>query len=98
MSKQKKSEMPVAAATACSAGSMIRCYWSFIEYFPWKKSEFPTYDIWICSDADDARLFRQGWAARCRTLENTLPLGAERMSEAQCSSPSAPGGNPLPNA
>lgn len=29
--------------------------------------------------------------------ENILPLGVERMSEAQCSSPSAPGGNPLPN-
>jgi len=27
----------------------------------------------------------------------TLLLGAERMSEAQCSSPSAPGGNHLPN-
>jgi hypothetical protein len=27
----------------------------------------------------------------------TLPLGVERMSEAQCSSPSAPGGNSLPN-
>lgn len=29
--------------------------------------------------------------------ENILPLGVERMSEAQCSSHSAPGGNPLPN-
>jgi len=27
----------------------------------------------------------------------TLPLGVERMSEAQRSSPSAPGGNPPPN-
>ena len=57
-------------ATACSAGSLLRCYWAFLEYFPWKKSEFPTYDLWICSDADDARIFRQGWAARCRTLES----------------------------
>jgi hypothetical protein len=46
---------------------MLRCYWEFLEYFPWKRSEFPTYDIWICSDADDARIFRQGWAARCRS-------------------------------
>jgi hypothetical protein len=36
----------------------------FLEYFPWKKSEFPSYDCWILSDADDARIFRQGWAAR----------------------------------
>ena len=56
--------------TACSAGSMLRCYWAFIEYFPWKKSDFPNYDLWICSDADDARIFRQGWAARCRSLES----------------------------
>jgi hypothetical protein len=63
------------ARTACSAGSMLRCYWAFIEYYPWKKSEFPTYDLWICSDADDARIFRQGWAARCSTLES-LPNDA----------------------
>jgi hypothetical protein len=42
----------------------------FLEYFPWKKSEFPTYDLWICSDADDARIFRQGKGARCRSLES----------------------------
>src|SRR5690606_37984775 len=56
--------------TAPSDGSMLRCYWAFLEYFPWKKSEFPTYDLWVCSDADDARTFRQGWAARCSALES----------------------------
>lgn len=38
-----------------------------------------------------------GFFVRCEPPK-ILPLGAERMSEAQCSSPSAPGGNPLPNA
>ena len=27
-------------ATACSAGSLLRCYWAFLEYFPWKKIRF----------------------------------------------------------
>jgi hypothetical protein len=39
------------------------------------------------------------WHFRCDKWEpkKTLLLGAERMSEAQRSSPSTPGGNPLPN-
>ena len=56
----KKNDTPV------TDGSMLRCYREFLEWFPWKQSEFPTYEIWICSDKDDARIFRQGWAARCR--------------------------------
>ena len=56
----KKNDIPV------TDGSMLRCYREFLEWFPWKQSEFPTYEIWICSDKDDARIFRQGWAARCR--------------------------------
>ena len=54
----------------CSPGSMLRCYWAYIEYFPWAKSAHPSYDLWICSDADDARIFRQGWAARRRALDS----------------------------
>ena len=58
----------------CSAGSMLRCYDEFLDFFPWKKSEFPTYDLWICSDADDARIFRQGWAARCKAEVDLLKM------------------------
>lgn len=50
-------------------GSMVNCYKAFIDRSPWKKSEFPNYGIWITSDADDARNFRQGWAARCDTIK-----------------------------
>jgi len=56
----KEKPLSPSDATACLAGSMLRCYMEFLEYFPWKKSEFPTYDLLICSDADDARIFRQG--------------------------------------
>lgn len=61
-----------------SGGSMLRCYRMFIEYFPWKKLEFPTYEDWICSNADDARAFRQGWAARCSVLDS--PPNADAMA------------------
>ena len=44
---------------------MVRCYAAFIDMFPWKLSEFPSYKIWICSDTVDARTFRQGWARCC---------------------------------
>lgn len=68
--RREREALRPSDATPCSAGSMLRCYWAFLEYFPWKKSEFPTYELWIGSDADDARIFRQGWAAHCRTLES----------------------------
>jgi len=35
----------------------------------------------------------RGWEFMAIPMPKTLPLGAERMSEAQCSSPSAPGGD-----
>ena len=47
---------------------MRNCYNKFIEFYPWKKSEFPTYEIWIVSDEECARTFRQGWAASKETL------------------------------
>jgi hypothetical protein len=43
--------------------SMCVCYIAYLEYYPWKKSEYPDYESWLTSDADDARIFRQGWAA-----------------------------------
>jgi hypothetical protein len=46
---------------------MANCYKAFINRFPWKLSEFPTYTLWINSETDEARIFRQGWAARCDT-------------------------------
>ena len=42
---------------------MCVCYIAYLEYYPWKKSEYPDYESWLTSDADDARIFRQGWAA-----------------------------------
>lgn len=43
---------------------MRNCYAKFLEYYPWRLSEFPNFDTWILSDSEDAVKFRQGWAAR----------------------------------
>lgn len=52
-----------------SADSMSHCYEAFIEFFPWSKEVYPTYEEWICSDAEVARTFRQGWAAFLKVQE-----------------------------
>ena len=43
---------------------MRECYTAFMAIYPWRKINLPTYESWILSDDDDARKFRQGWAAR----------------------------------
>ena len=53
-----------------AVAGMRECYASFIEFFPWRESTFPTYGEWILSNNDDARIFRQGWAARSRNLRD----------------------------
>ena len=47
----------------CTTG-MRECYTAFMAFYPWRKNELPTYESWILSDDEDARIFRQGWAAR----------------------------------
>lgn len=58
---------PQEEDTIPDIGSMQDCYDAFIEFFPWKRSTFPTYGKWLVSDDDCARSFRQGWAARNKT-------------------------------
>ena len=53
-----------------STGSMAHCYRAFIDRFPWKLSEFPTYERWITSDLDEPRIFRQGWDSAFKTISN----------------------------
>ena len=43
---------------------MRECYAAFMLLYPWRQTNLPTFEAWILSDDDDARKFRQGWAAR----------------------------------
>lgn len=43
---------------------MRECYTAFMALYPWREINLPTYEAWILADDEDARIFRQGWAAR----------------------------------
>lgn len=59
---------------------MRDCYSDYLEYYPWKKSEYPDYGLWLTSDADDARIFRQGWAANGRERNQLKAINAECLN------------------
>lgn len=67
-----------------SEGSMHYCYQEFIEFFPFTKDKYPSYEKWMCSDNEDARIFRQAWSiAYTKGWQNKRELAVEMAAQAE---------------